>query len=107
MHASWCAGTVQEDGGGRCAGFLEAESPSLGQLERGDEGAAEELEQHLGGEVLSEESAFEAAREDRSHGCGDEALELVWLRLDLFAEEHGVAVADRGEGAHDSLDRLF
>ena len=62
MHASWCAGTVQEDGGGRCAGFLEAESPALGELERGDEGAAEELEQHLGGKVLSDEPTVDAAR---------------------------------------------
>jgi hypothetical protein len=101
------AGAVQEDGGGRCACFLEAELAALGESESGLEGAAEQLEQHRGGEVLPEESAFDAAREHRSHWCGDEALDLVWVALDLFANEHGVAVADRGQGAHDSLDRLF
>src|SRR5947208_9592077 len=60
MRASSCAGTVQEDGGGRCAGFLEAESLAFGELERGDEGAAEELEQHLGGKVLSDEPTVDA-----------------------------------------------
>src|SRR6266581_6471518 len=105
MRVSSRAGAVEEDGGGRCACFLEAELAVLGQLERGDEGAAEQLEQHVGGEVLPEESALEAAHEDRSHGCGDEALDLVWVALDLFAGEHGVAVADCGQCAHDSLDR--
>jgi hypothetical protein len=71
------AGAVQEDGGGRCACFLEAELAVLDQLERGDEGAAEQLEQHVGGEVLPEKSALEAAREHGSHGCGDEALDLL------------------------------
>src|SRR5438046_679647 len=95
------AGAVQKDGGGCCACFLEAELAALGEPESGLEGAAEELEQHFGGQVLPEESALTAAREYRSHGCGDEALDLVWVALDLFASEHGVAVADRAQGAHD------
>jgi hypothetical protein len=53
----------------------------LGQLESGDEGAAEEFEQHVGGEVLPEESALEAARKHRSHGCGDEAFDLARVAL--------------------------
>jgi hypothetical protein len=107
MCVSSRAGAVQEDGGGRCACFLEAELAALGESESGLEGAAEELEQHLGGEVLPEKSALDAAREHRSHGCGDEALDLAWVALDVFANEHGEAVADCGHGAHDSLDRLF
>src|SRR6266516_7657999 len=107
MRVSSGAGAVQEDGRGRRGCFLEAELAVLGQLERGDEGAAEQLEQRVGREVLPQESALEAAREDRSHRCGDEALDLVWVALDLFAGEYGVAVADGGQRAHDSLDRLL
>jgi hypothetical protein len=107
MRTSSGADAVQEDGGGCCACFLEAELAVLDELESCDQGAAKELEQHRGGEVLPEEAAFDAAREHRAHGCGDEALDLVWVALDLFANEYGVAVADCGQGAHDSLDRLF
>src|SRR5712691_8069678 len=85
MRVSSRAGAVQEDGGGRRACFLEAELAVLDQLERGDEGAAEELEQHVGGEVLPEKSVLEAAREHRSHGRGDEALDL--LRVALWGKE--------------------
>jgi hypothetical protein len=56
MRMSSRTGAVQEDGGGRCACFLEAELTAPGESESGLEGAAEELEQHIGGEVLPEES---------------------------------------------------
>src|SRR6266581_6298971 len=87
MRVSSRAGAVEEDGGGRCACFLEAELAVLDQLERGDEGAAEQLEQHVGGEVLPQEAAVDAAREHLSHRCGHEALDLAWVALDLFAGE--------------------
>src|SRR6266702_1450587 len=107
MRVSSRAGAVEEDGGGRCACFLEAELAVLDQLERGREGAAEEFEQHVGGKVLPEKSVLEAAREHRSHRRGDEALDLLRVALDLFADEDGVAFADCGQRADDSLDRLF
>jgi len=46
-------------------------------------------------------------RANTARGCGDEALDLGWVCLDLFAQEDGVTVADRRQGADDSLDRLF
>jgi len=66
MRVSSGAGAVQEDGGGRRGCFLEAELAVLGQLESGDKGAAEQLEQHVGGEVLPEDSALDSARGCRS-----------------------------------------
>ena len=36
-------------------------------------------------DVLSEEPALDAAREHRPHGCGNEALDLAWVGLDVFA----------------------
>ena|SRR5437870_1308692 len=94
MRVSSGAGAVQEDGRGRRGCFLEAELAVLGQLERGDEGTAEQLEQHDGGEVLPEKSVLEAAREDRSHRRGDEALDLLRVAFDLFVGEDGIAFAD-------------
>jgi hypothetical protein len=67
MRASSRAGAVQEDGGGCRAGFLEAESASLDQLERSDEGSAEELEQHVDGDVLPEERRLELATPRHVH----------------------------------------
>ena len=81
--------------------------PSLDELEGSDEGAAEELGQHVDGDVLPEELALDTAREHRADWGGDEAVGVGRVGLDLLAKEDGVAVADCGEGAHDSLDRLF
>ena len=47
------------------------------------------------------------ACEDGSHGCAEEALGLNRVELDLLAHEDRVTVANRDQGAHDSLDRLF
>jgi hypothetical protein len=79
MRVSSRAGAVQEDGGGHCACFLEAEPAALGESESGLEGAAEELGSTAAGRSCPEQSAFDAARDHRSHGCGDEALDLVWV----------------------------
>ena len=36
-----------------------------------------------------------------------QALELTRIGLHLFANDHAVAIADRGQSAHDALNGLF
>ena len=90
-------GSVQEHGCGRCACLFEAEESSLGQPERGAEGGTEQPEQHLGGEVLPQDSTGDAAVQHCSHRSGNEPLDLSRVRLDLFAYHDGIAIANRGQ----------
>jgi hypothetical protein len=67
---------------GRRACFLDAEVSAFVELDRSDEGAAEEFEQHVGCDVLPEQFAFDPTCEDRSHGCADQAVGFVRAWID-------------------------
>jgi hypothetical protein len=52
-------------------------------------------------------AAGDSAFEHGSHGRADESLGVGFVGRALFAGDDGVALADRHEGARESLDCLF